>query len=234
MSRYLSAIEQNNATGGVSFWQGPDNQSLADRNGVSLADYIHAMYGLLRQAKSRHVLMIGCGGGTLATMLTRAHVRVTMVDIDAASFEIARAYFAMPASVDCRTGDGIAFLRRHPTRYDAIVLDAYSGGTIPTPFLKPSFFALAKSRLKRGGIFLANLAAEDDDDRTPDRIARTMQTAFRDVKLHDADGYVDRNVVALAGAIRYLTPPRLLMRPRSGAKRIARNLTELDFRAPRD
>ena len=57
-------IEQNNATGGVSYWQRNDNQSVADKNGISLADYIHAMYGFLRQAKAQRVLMIGCGGGT--------------------------------------------------------------------------------------------------------------------------------------------------------------------------
>jgi spermidine synthase len=121
--------------------------------------------------------------------------------------------------------------RRNTERFDAIVLDAYVEGHIPTAFLKPAFFALAKSRLRRSGIFLANLCAKDDADRVPDRIARTMQVAFGDtVKLHDADGYIDRNVVAVAGATRNLRPPRLLMKPARRAKSIARNLRELDFR----
>ena len=68
-------IEYNNSTGNVSFWEKDDNHSVADKNGVSTADYIHAMYGFLRQAKSKHVLMIGCGGGTLATMLRRVGVK---------------------------------------------------------------------------------------------------------------------------------------------------------------
>jgi 2-polyprenyl-3-methyl-5-hydroxy-6-metoxy-1,4-benzoquinol methylase len=34
--------------------------------------------------------MIGCGGGTLATMLLSAGVRVTVVDINSLSFSIAR------------------------------------------------------------------------------------------------------------------------------------------------
>ncbi len=231
----LTVIEQDNATGGVSYWQGPDHQSLADRNGVSLADYIHAMYGFLRQARARHVLLIGCGGGTLATMLHRVGVKVTMVDINPASFAIARTYFALPPAVDCRVADGVAFLRQDATRYDAIVLDAYSGGRIPKAFLTAAFFALARSRLKRGGLLLANITARDDADRGPDRLARLMQTAFGGtVKLHDADGYLDRNVVAVAGATRALKPPRLTMRPKRGATSIARNLRELDFRPLRD
>src|ERR1700761_7441667 len=89
-------IEQNNATGKVSLWQAGDNHSVADARGVSLADYIHAMYGLIRQAKARRVLLIGGGGGTLATMLHRVGIAVTVVDVDPAAFEIARRYFHMP------------------------------------------------------------------------------------------------------------------------------------------
>jgi spermidine synthase len=231
----LSVVEQNNATGGVSYWQGADNQSLADRNGISLADYIHAMYGFIRQAKARHVLLIGCGGGTLATMLHRARVRVTMVDNDPASFAIALTYFSLPQAVACHAADGLRFLEANPARYDAIVLDAYNGGAIPKPFLTRAFFALVRARLKRGGILLANFTAKDDADRTPDRVARTMQTAFGDtVKLHDADGYLDRNVVAVAGATRALRPPRLLLKPARRARSIAKSLRELDFRLLRD
>jgi spermidine synthase len=234
-TKFLAVVEQNNATGGVSYWQGVDNQSLADCNGVSLADYIHAMYGFIRQAKARHALLIGCGGGTLATMLHSARVYVTMIDNDPASFAIARTYFCLPHAVQCHVADGVRFLKVNTTRYDAIVLDAYNGGAIPKPFLTTAFFARARARLTRAGIFLANITAKDDADRTPDRIARLMQTAFGDtVKLHDADGYLDRNVVAVAGATRRLKPPRLLLKPRRRARSIARNLRELDFRPLRD
>lgn len=234
-SRPPAVIEQDNATGRISYWQGCDNQSLADRNGISLADYIHAMYGFIRQSKARHVLLIGCGGGTLATMLRRARVKVTMVDNDPTSFAIARTYFALSDAIDCHVADGVRFLKDKATRYDAIVLDAYSGGGIPKPFLKPAFFALARSRLKRGGILLVNITAKNDADRLPDRIARTMQTAFGDtVKLHDADGYFDRNVVAVAGDTRALRPPRLMLKPERRARAIAKNLRELDFRPLRD
>lgn len=230
MTRPITVIEQNNATGGVSYWQKGDNHSVADGHGISLADYIHAMYGFIRQAKSRHVLMIGCGGGTLATMLRRARVRVTIVDIDALSFEIAQRYFHLPARVECHVGDGAAFLRRNPARYDAIVLDAYDGQRIPRQFLRKGFFDLAAARLRRGGIFLVNLMAADDDDRTPDRIVRLMGRTFKHTRLLDADGWIDRNAIGLAGAVRKLKPPRLLMRPGQGARTIARHLKGLYFR----
>ncbi len=229
-----SVIEQDNATGGVSYWQKGINQSAADGSGVSLADYIHAMYGFLQQAKCRDVLMIGCGGGTLATMLRRAKVNVVIVDIDAHSFEIARRYFHMPDGIECHVADGAAFLRRHSRRYDAIVLDAYSAQSIPKHFLKTSFFDLARSRLRaRNAIFLMNLLVADDGDPMPDSVLRLLRRTWRQVRLLDAVGWENRNAVALAGAIRKLKRPGLLMPPERGAGKLAAELKTLEFRDPR-
>lgn len=234
MRRPSLVIEQNNRTGGVSYWQAADNQSLADRNGISLADYIHALYSFLRQAKSRNVLMIGGGGGTLATMLRRAGVKIAIVDIDAMSFEIARRYFKMPGDVECHVGDGAAFLRHGARRFDAIVLDAFCDEVIPKHFLESKFFALVKSRLMRGGIFLVNIVVAGDDDRTPDRIVRLLSKTWRNVRLLDSDGWENRNAVAMAGAVREFKRPRLLMRPQIRARKIATELRVLDFRPPRE
>jgi spermidine synthase len=225
------AIEHNNATGTVTFWQKLFNQSAADRDGVSLADYIHAMYGFLRQARARNVLMIGCGGGTLATMLNRAGIRVTIVDIDARAFEIARHYFHMPEEVECHTADGAAFLRRSRDRYDAVALDAYGDGGIPKHFLAPKFFDLVKSRLAaRNALFMINVMVASDEDHTPDGIARAMQKTWRQVRLLDAEGWIDRNAVLVAGSVRDLRRPRLLIPPARHSRRLAGELKELAFR----
>ncbi len=228
-------IVQNNATGGVSYWQHDVTQSAADRNGVSLGDYCHAMYGFLRQAKCKTVLMIGCGGGTLATMLHRVGVEVTVIDIDALSFEVARKYFHMPASITCHVSDGAAFLRHTRERYDAVVVDAYDGNVIPKQFLKKAFFDLAKSRMSaRGAIFLMNVIVDNDDDRTPDEVVRLMGKTWRQTRLLDSDGWEDRNAVALAGAVAALKKPRLLMPPLRRAKKLAADLKAMAFRKLRN
>ena len=234
MPRPSFVIEQNNATGTVSYWEAGENQSVADANGISLADYIHAMYFFIRKAKARRVLMIGCGGGTLATMLARTGAEVTVVDVSARSFEIARRFFALPAAVACHVADGRAFLARSGARYDAIALDAYDGDAIPAQFLTPAFFALAKSTLRPRGVFAMNIMVKDDHDRTPDRIARTALTSFRHVRLLDTDGWIDRNAVLIAGSVASLPKPRLLMKPQRRARRLASEIRELDFRALRD
>ena len=223
-------IEQNNATGAVSYWRGGGHQSEADEDGVSLASYIHTIYGLVRQAKSRRVLMIGCGGGTLATMLDRAGVEVVMVDIDPASFEIARDYFHLPDHIECHVADGAAFLKRERRRFDAIVLDAFSGAQVPQHLLESRFFALLRSRLTaRNGVCVINLIVADTDDPLPHEIGSRLKAVWRNVRLLDRPDWTERNAILMAGCVRTLKRPHLLARPKRRAKQLAVALKALRF-----
>ena len=224
-------IIRDDTSGKVSYWQGEYHQSAADRNGVSTADYIHAMYFFLMQAQARDVLMIGCGGGTLATMLARSQVEVTVVDLHKFSFDIARKYFNLPEVVSCHAGDGIQYLKANRRRHDAIVLDAFGEGGMPNAFMTPAFFRLAKSRLKpRNSLLLMNVIVADDDDATPDGLVRTMRAEWRGVRLLDTDGWVDRNAVIAAGAVTKLKKPRMLMPPKPGGAKLTKQLAVLDWR----
>jgi SAM-dependent methyltransferase len=227
-------IIQDNRTGQVSYWQKEYHQSAGDGRGISTADYIHAMYSFLRQAKSKDVLMIGCGGGTLATMLHRSGVKVTVVDLHKMSFDIAREYFHLPAEVPCHVADGIAYLKKHRHRHDALVLDAFGEGGMPDAFKTAAFFKLAKSRLKpHGSLFLMNVIVDDDDDGTPDDLVRSLRKQWGRVRLLDTDGWIDRNAVIAAGAVTKLKKPKVLMPPRPGGPKLGRELDILDWRAIR-
>jgi len=227
-------IIRDDTTGKVSYWQGEYHQSAADRNGVSTADYIHAMYFFLMQAGARDVLMIGCGGGTLATMLVRSQVQVTVVDLHKFSFDIARKYFQLPEAVTCHVADGIQYLKANRACHDAIVLDAFGKDGMPAAFMQPGFFKLARARLKqRNSLFLMNVIVEDDDDRTPDILVGAMRAEWGRVRLLDTDGWTDRNAVIAAGAVTNLKKPKVLMHPRPGAAKMERQLDILDWRPVR-
>ena len=178
--------------------------------------------------------MIGGAGGTLATMLTRRGIRVTLVDINPVAFDIARLYFNMPPHVKCHVGDGAAFLRRDSARYDAIVLDAFSEEKIPRHFLKTAFFRTVKKRLARGGLFLINITVLDDEDLVPDGICWALRRVWRQVRLLDSEGFENRNAIAMAGAVGNLKRPRLRMTPTTGARTLRKELSELSFRPLRE
>jgi spermidine synthase len=217
-------------TGAVSYWQGEYYQSRADKNGVSLLNYIHALFGLVRQKKSQAVLMIGCGGGSLATMLTRAGYGVVAVDLNPQAFVLAQRHFFLPDDVECRVADGFDFLRATRRKFDAIVLDAFRGGHVASELLSENFFAQARKRLRKGGAVFVNIHLKSDTDKTADRVASQMAANFADVRILDRPGKKYRNAIVMAGAVRGLKRPSLLMRPSIESAKLERTLASMQFR----
>jgi len=221
-------------TGVFVYEQGDCCQSEADEQGVSLSSYVHALFSLLWQKRSQRVLMIGCGGGTLATLLIRSGIEVTVVDTDANTFHLARRYFQMPDQVKCVIADGADFLSTCPEFYDAIVLDAYNGSRIPKHLRSPHFLQLVKRQLDRSeGMFLANVYLHHDFDLTADRMVHCAGTIWREATLLDARGHASRNAIVLAGAINNVELPRLIIRPSSEASIVEFELSSLKFREGR-
>ncbi len=227
------AVLESKVTGRLSYRQGGVFQSEADSDGISTASYIHAIFGLVRQARARKVLMIGCGGGTLGTMLARYGHRVTIVDVNPAAFRFARRYFHLPRSVECCLGDGLDHLARTRARYDAIVLDAYDGDLIPEHLRSEAFLAHVRQATRDNGLFLANIHTLDDEDRAADDFAEQIERIWDKVRLLDARGDVNRNTILVAGPQQKLAPPWLEYPPTIDAKLIADELGRMSFRGPR-
>ncbi len=224
-------VYRNASNGTVLYAQGDCFQSEADSGGISLAPYIHALHHLVLQTGAARVLMIGCGGGTLATLLARTGIAVAIVDIDRAAFDVARRYFALPGIVSCHVGDGEAFLRATRERYDAIVLDAYDGDRIPQHLCTRRFLALAAERLAPArGCFLANVHVHHDLDTMPDRLAVEMAKVWRDVRVLDTRGRAKRNAIVMGGAVAAIAPPRMVERPAIAADEIAEEIGLMRFR----
>jgi spermidine synthase len=223
-------VSRDSASGAVRYDQGLIYQSEADANGISLVAYIHAIFDLLLQAGCREVLMLGCGGGTLATMLHGAGVKVTIADVDSRSFRLARQYFHLPAEVACHAVDGAAFLAANAQQYDAIVLDAYVGDRMPAQFAAWEFLQLVRDRLAHsGGVFIANIHVLDDDDPAARRYIEQMSAVWPEVRLLDAPGGKKRNALVLAGAVATLDRPTLRVAPAVGADEIAAELASLSL-----
>jgi spermidine synthase len=226
-------LVRNKRKGTLLYVQRGGNQSAVDENGVSLDSYIHALYGLTLQAKPHHVLMIGCAGGTLATMLSRAGVRMTVVDIDKASFTLAKKYFGLPKSVTCRVADGLDFLQKTKAAFDAIIVDAFIGEKIPPQFTGDSFSAAVRRRLKAKGVLFMNVCLDGRGDRTAVNLGRGLKRTGWGVRLIDQRG-PQRNAIVIAGKrpadLRKFIGPKLLARPALDAKRIAAELKAMRFK----
>ena len=226
-------ILKRTATGSLLYVQGDSFQSEADENGVSLVGYIHAIFGLVRQAGAKSVLMIGCGGGTLATMLARVGCALTVVDIDPHAFQLARKFFHFPDGITCRVADGCQYLLSEQGAFDAVVLDAFRGGFMPEHLTSPAFFELVRPRLTPAGSMFVNVHVENDLDDASDQVAAAMAQAWPAVRILDREGHPHRNAIVMAGTVSGLEKPALHMKPTIEHGDVVAELDALQFRPMR-
>lgn len=153
---------------------GDSAQTMVDCNGVSVFGYVHAAKLLLKDART--VLMIGGGGGSLATMLARTGKIVTVVDIDPQAEELARRYFELDARVHWVTEDALRYVEVQTALYDGVVIDACDAQGLVAPFSDPGTLVWLLLRACPTGSLIVNLARNDD------RPTRGLELATRLVK----------------------------------------------------
>ncbi|MCC6789952.1 MAG: hypothetical protein IT547_19160 [Hyphomonadaceae bacterium] len=134
-------------------------QTLMLPEGVSAFGYVHA--AKLLAGDARDVLMIGGGGGSLATMLARRGARVTVLDIEPAAEEIAREYFGLPDGVHWLTTEPMAFIENYCGVFDAIIIDACDSEGLVSPFNKPNVIANILRKACPAGSLIVNVVGED-------------------------------------------------------------------------
>lgn len=94
--------------------------------------------------EAKRVLLIGLGTGrTAATFLSRGFL-VEPVELDPVVLDFARKHFGYTGP--CEIADGLEVLRRPGARWDAIVIDAFTGGETPGPLFEPTALRSAASR----------------------------------------------------------------------------------------
>lgn len=168
-------------------------QSQATCQGDTPFQYIRLMLGILHQANN--VLLLGCGGGTLATQLIRAGKSVHIVDRNPLSFQIAQRYFGMPENIPHTTADFISFLRETSDTYDAIAIDVSGPGFAINRTFDNVSCDLIRSRLATAGRIAMNTTAESDIDPWPDRIAARLAGNSHTSWLFDHPGEGEHNVI---------------------------------------
>jgi spermidine synthase len=226
-------ILQSRTNGSYAYWQGDWLQSEADRNGISLATYVHAIFGLLTQTPAHEMLMIGCGGGTLGTMLANAGRSVTIVDINSESAALARRYFSLPMHVTCVVDDGATFMKRSQRIFDAIIIDAYTEERVPHHLCSVEFFGLLRERLAPAGCVLLNVFLQHGADLSVDVIAGRMADAGFHVRVLMSPCPSERNAIVMGGDVAGLRPPTLVMKPDVREEEIAAELKRMHFRGRR-
>lgn len=116
----------------------------------------------LDTARPRAIGVIGLGSGTIAAY-GRAGDRFRFYDINPLVVDIARRSFTYladcRAQVDIVLGDGRLALQKYADRrFDLLVVDAFSGDSIPVHLLTREAMALYFARLAQGGIVAVHIS----------------------------------------------------------------------------
>jgi spermidine synthase len=179
-----------------TYYQNGCLRSQANKDGISTFSYVHTMYSIIKQSLSRRVLMIGCAGGTLATMLHRLGCQVTVLDINPYTFILARRYFQMPEEIHCIAEDSYSYLIRTGSRYDAIAIDAFNGdGFVPEELTSEPFFCAVKAVLERYGVITMNITTTPFSKNLADQIVLNMDSSQLSTAVFEQLDQENRNTI---------------------------------------
>ncbi len=168
-------------------------QSQATPDGESVFTYVKLMDELLY--RSTNILVLGCGGGNLATRLARLGKRLTIVDNNPISFVIAHKFFGLPDDLPCMVSDFRKFIYQDDTLYDGIAIDVGGPGFRFSEEFDIETCDAIRARLAPGGRIVMNVLVTNDIDPMPDRIAARLAGDSLRVWIVDEQGIEDRNAI---------------------------------------
>lgn len=192
-------------------------QSQATPDGESVFTYVKIMDELLHRAAN--ILVLGCGGGNLATRLTRLGKKLTIVDNNPISFVIAQKFFGLPDDLTCMVSDFRKFIYQDDALYDGIAIDIGGPGFQFNDEFDVETCEAIRARLAPGGRIVMNMIVTNDIDPLPDRIAARLAGDSLRVWIVDEQGIEDRNAIIAC-------LPERQLNPRSALNDVMRNQQE--------
>lgn len=126
-----------------------------------------AMSFLLFQPKPQDILILGLGGGSIAKYCYRnlPYSRMDAVEVDANVIALSGFFCVPPPSARFRIihSDAADYVARTDGTYDVIIADAFDSNGIAPSIRNSSFYERLRSKLRAGGMLVANLAGADSD-----------------------------------------------------------------------
>ena len=188
-------VAQERKTGARLYLEEGVKQSYVLPGGSAGLDYVRLMVRVLEGAPD--IVLFGCGGGALASELHNRGSRVTVVDDNPISFEIARRYFWMPSSIRC-VADGMAEFLEGSGEYAAIGVDVGGPSFDYESALAARTCALLGRRLASGGRIAVNIARDWAQDTTLVRIADRLLNEDLDAKIFEEAPRKGRSALIVA------------------------------------
>jgi len=150
------------------------------RTGQSVYEYAYLLELLPLEIKpdARTALLIGLGAGVVVDRLQQRGIDVDVVDINPTVVAMAEKHFNLHLKRPAVIEDARYFFAQAGSRYDIIIMDAFSGDSTPSHLLTREALERVRERLNPDGILALNVAS---DALLAPAIVGTLQTQFSEV-----------------------------------------------------
>ena len=186
-------IVECSADGTRIYFEEGIRQSQATPDGESVFSYVKLMDELLHCATN--ILVLGCGGGNLATRLARLGKNLSIVDNNPVSFVIAQRYFGLPDGLPLIVSDFRNFIFDDDQLYDGIAIDVGCPDFCFDAEFDLETCDAIRARLAPGGRIVMNVLVANDIDQVSDRIATRFAGDRLRAWIIDEPGVQDRNAI---------------------------------------
>ena len=187
----------------------PQSGVALDDDPELLFEYNQRFMEMIISKRPKKILVIGGGVFMLPTAVINRFpdIAVDVVEIDGLLVDLARKYFDLPQTSRLKIfiEDGKTYLENTPQQYDMIIVDAFSGFTIPHHLLERSAAVLYKKHLRKNGVVAINFISEfiGPRHRLTHDIVYTFSEVFAFQDLYQADSDYpkkeDQNLLFIAG-----------------------------------
>ena len=146
------------------------------------------------------ILILGLATGTSAT-LAKKHLPfetdITGVEIDQKIIDLGYRYFHLPKDVEVHCADGRSYLDSDKSKYDVIMVDAYSGISVPFQMASVEFFSSVKSHLVDDGVLTLNMnMVSEKAGSISTALADTISSVFPYVYTYKKPGSTNEEMYA--------------------------------------
>lgn len=186
----------------------PQSGVAKDNEPDLLFHYNQRFLEMMMSKRPKRVLVIGGGAFMLpiAAFNQFPDLSIDVVEIDPLLVDISKDFFDLPddTRLSIHIGDGAEFVRTTKKRYDMIIIDAFSGFTIPHHLIESSTIQAYEKRLKRHGVIAINFISEykSGQFKLAHELIDTFSQTFSHISLYQADAAYpkgeDQNLLLVA------------------------------------
>ncbi|BCN94053.1 hypothetical protein THMIRHAM_18380 [Thiomicrorhabdus immobilis] len=145
-----------------------------------IIERVHAFASGKKANQSIRVLMLGLGGGSMATHLfhTQPNLQITVVELRQAVIDCAYRFFQLPNEPEIETvqANAIEFIKENEHDYDVIIVDIFNAEGLPSELSDQQFQENLWQALRSPGLVVFNLWYQWDKKQPNGKPLTTSET----------------------------------------------------------